>query len=130
MQPIRGPQLRLTGNALAGLLCLLLASSALVSCSDAGPESLPGWRTELIEQLESQPLANPPLSITRYEYQGQIVYYLPPQCCDVWSVLYDADGNIICSPDGGFTGAGDGRCPTFFAERKDELVVWRDSRGG
>ena len=109
-----------------GTLALLLACGTEPVVED---ELLPEWLNELIEQLESEPVANPPLWIARYEYQGQVVYYLPPRCCDIPSNLYDADGNIICHPDGGFSGGGDGRCPTFFAERKNEVIVWRDSRG-
>ena len=32
---------------------------------------------------------------------------------------------IICYPDGG---GGDGRCPNFFQDRKNEVLVWRDAR--
>jgi len=103
----------------------------LVACGTepvAESESLPEWLDELIRQLESEPVANPPQWIARYECQGQIVYYLPPRCCDIPSILYDVDGNIICNPDGGIGGTGDGRCPT--CEWKNEEVVWRDLRGG
>ena len=42
----------------------------------------------------------------------------------VWGV----DRAVICHPDGGITGRGDGRCPDFFVERRNERVVWRDQR--
>jgi hypothetical protein len=56
------------------------------------------------------------------------VYFLPQRCCDIMGVLYRADGSVMCRPDGGFTGTGDGRCPDFFVERKNERIVWRDAR--
>jgi hypothetical protein len=83
----------------------------------------------LTHDLESQPVANPPAYIARYEYQGQVVYYLPPRCCDIPSTLYDAAGVILCHPDGGLSGIGDGRCPDFIAQRTKEQIVWRDGRG-
>ena len=55
-------------------------------------------------------------------------YYVPPQCCDQFSTLYDADGAVICAPDGGITGRGDGKCPDFFQSRTNEKLFWEDSR--
>ena len=72
------------------------------------------WLADLIHKLESEPVANPPLSITQYAYNDQIVYFVPQRCCDIFSDLYDAFGNIIAHPDGGITGGGDGRASDFF----------------
>ncbi len=58
-------------------------------------EPLPQWVTELIQELESQPVANPPAYIARYDYKGQVVYYLPPRCCDIPSVLFSAEGGLL-----------------------------------
>jgi len=91
-------------------------------------EALPQWLNELIDQMELEPPANPPALVAEYTYQDQTVYYVPPSCCDVPSTLYDAEGNVLCHPDGGFTGAGDGLCTDFFDERADERIVWQDPR--
>ena len=88
----------------------------------------PAWLTTLIRQLETQPVANPPAFIARYEYNGDTVYFVPQRCCDVASVVYRSDGLVMCQADGGFTGRGDGRCPDFFAERRNERILWRDPR--
>jgi hypothetical protein len=88
----------------------------------------PAWLTTLIRQLETQPVANPPAFIARYEYKGDSVYFVPQRCCDVVSVVYRSDGAVICHPDGGFAGNGDGRCADFFAERRSEHIIWRDPR--
>ena len=88
----------------------------------------PEWLAGLIQRLESEPVANPPASITRYEHDGQTVYFIPQRCCDIFSELYDSNGNIIGHPDGGITGQGDGRVPDFFEMRRDESVIWQDQR--
>jgi uncharacterized protein DUF6970 len=88
----------------------------------------PAWLTPLIRQLETQPVANPPAFIARYEYKGDSVYFVPQRCCDVMSVVYRSDGAVICHPDGGFAGNGDGRCADFFAERRNQRMIWRDPR--
>lgn len=89
---------------------------------------LPAWLIDLINSQKNEPVANPPAFIARYEYKGQIVYFLPQRCCDIFSNLYDAEGNIIGHPDGGITGQGDGRVPDFFEARTAETIVWSDKR--
>jgi hypothetical protein len=109
---------------------LFLAAAVSVGCAtgkSVGPN--PEWLTVLIRSLESQPVANPPAFIARYDYGGRVVYYLPARCCDIPSNVYTADGTIICHADGGLKGDGDGRCPDFVATRKNEQIVWRDARG-
>lgn len=86
------------------------------------------WLNNLITKEESGPVANPPASVTKCMYKNQIVYYLPSRCCDISSVLYNENGEVICAPDGGFTGRGDGKCPDFFEERKNCEIIWKDSR--
>ena len=110
------------------ILCALSPSCG--GTSPVAPEPTQTWLPALIRTFEQQPVANPPASVTRYEYKGEIVYFVPPRCCDVWSDLYRADGTTLCHPNGGLTGNGDGRCPDFFAARKNEHVIWQDPRGG
>jgi hypothetical protein len=90
---------------------------------------VPAWLSALTHELEARPVANPPAFIARYDYKHQSVYFLPQQCCDVMSVLYHADGSVMCHPDGGFIGTGDGQCADFFVARKNERIIWRDARG-
>ena len=108
---------------------LLFVALSAACARPVTEDTTPDWLTALIAQLESEPVANPPAVLAQYEYKGQTVYYLPPRCCDVPSVVYGQAGNVICSADGGLTGKGNGRCPDFFAERKDEKIIWRDKRG-
>ena len=110
---------------------VILALGVCAACAEVQPvdgEPLPTWLPVLIQQLESQPVANPPAFIARYEYRDGVVYYILPRCCDIPSNLYNAAGTIVCHPDGGFSGAGDGRCADFFTARSNEKVLWRDPR--
>ena len=114
---------------LPSVFCLV--SILFASCGDkspVAPDRTPEWLTALIRTLESQPVASPPLSITRYEYKGEVVYFVPPRCCDIWSDLYRVDGGLLCHANGGATGGGDRRCPDFFSERKNGQIVWQDPR--
>lgn len=114
---------------MAAVVLVLALSAACATQGPTGNEVPPTWLTALIHEFESQPAANPPAFIARYDYKGLAVYYLPPRCCDIWSNLYDAAGSVICHPDGGLSGTGDGRCTDFFTERAGEKVIWRDARG-
>jgi hypothetical protein len=111
------------------LLSFALIVAGCASTNPVAPDQLPDWLTSLIRQVEGQPVASPPVFIAQYEYRGETVYYVPARCCDVWSTVYRASGAIVCHPDGGLTGSGDGRCPSFPAERTNERIIWRDPRG-
>ncbi len=108
------------------VLILLILFTA--SCSKATQSSNPAWVDKLIQQFESETVANPPLSIWRYDYNGQSVYFVPARCCDIYSQVYDANGALLCAPDGGIAGKGDGKCPDFFDKRTNEQLIWKDSR--
>lgn len=107
------------------LLALLLVGT--VACA-AKPPASAIWLDRLIAQFQQAPVANPPQRILRYRYREQTVYYVPPTCCDQPSTLYDETGERLCSPDGGFSGRGDGRCADFRERRMDEAVFWSDPR--
>jgi hypothetical protein len=61
-----------------------------------------------VADLEAGAVEFLPRSITRYEYQGETVYYVLKESCDQFSDLLDANGNLLGHPDGGITGRGDG----------------------
>jgi len=100
----------------------------IISCSQSTSPDNPDWVEALIVQFKNEPVGNPPQSIWQYNYNGQNVYYVPAQCCDQFSTLYDKDGKILGAPDGGITGAGDGRITDFFTARANEKLIWKDSR--
>ncbi|MCS6991925.1 MAG: hypothetical protein NZL95_08700 [Chitinophagales bacterium] len=107
-------------HGLAALFLLVLT----VSQQKCREESVPLCIQQMIEDFSRQPPRHPPYSIYSYTYQGRTVYYVQPPCCDQLSKLYDADCNLICAPDGGITGRGDGRCPDFYTTRTHEQLIW------
>jgi hypothetical protein len=107
----------------------------LTSCSQAAqaegtstPQGNPAWVDQMIAKFQSDPVGNPPQSIWSYQYKGETVYFIPQQCCDQYSQLFDANGTEICAPDGGIVAGGDGKCPDFFSQRTNEKLVWQDPR--
>ncbi len=107
------------------LILLIVAATSFTSVQGDG---FPEWVNTLIVNYKVKSVGNPPRSIWQYDYNGQIVYYMPEQCCDLGSKLYNEQGIIICSPDGGYAGSGDGKCIDFFAKRKNEKLIWQDYR--
>ena len=110
-------------------LVMLILGLAACGARPAGEQAqVPAAVAALIQDLKNQPVANPPAYVASYEYSGQVVYYVPPRCCDIFGNLYDSAGQLICHPDGGLAGRGDGRCPDFLNQRTNETVIWRDTR--
>lgn len=113
-------------KAFLKLFIFLLISSG---CNNEDiPKEVPNCINDKIKNIKEQTVWNPPAKIYQYQYKGETVYYIPPRCCDIMSTLYDEDCNIICSPDGGIAGNGDGICPDFFTNRTDEKLIWEDER--
>lgn len=111
------------------LTFLFFISLILSSCNN---EYVLKGTPECIEQkintIANEGAWNPPAKVFSYEYRGQTVYYIPPRCCDIPSTLYDENCHIVCSPDGGLTGNGDGLCDDFITTRTDEKLIWEDVR--
>ncbi len=105
-----------------------LESDAAGPTTGGTAREISGWLADLIDELEEEPATGSFRSIARYAYKGQTVYFQIPQCCDMFSNLYDAEGSIIAHPDGGITGQGDGRAPDFLEERANGRVIWVDTR--
>jgi len=105
-------------------VCLFLGCRK--NCSESS--TAPGCIFAKIDVLRNQPKGNPAYSVYEYLYKGKKVYYFPPQCCDQYSDLYDENCNLICHPDGGITGTGDGNCQDFLTTRTNEVLIWKDGR--
>ncbi len=113
------------------VIALVIVIAVLVTgCGQTTPtpSSNPAWVDQLIEQFKAAPVGNPPQAIWRYDFQGQVVYFVPAQCCDMYSTLYDAAGNVLCAPDGGIAGRGDEQCPDFTKQRTNATLIWQDPR--
>lgn len=81
-----------------------------------------------IETFKNEPKGNPAQSIIQYTYHKKRVFYIPAQCCDQYSQVFDENCNLIGHPDGGIAGGGDGKPVNFFKEATDPVIIWRDDR--
>lgn len=107
---------------------IIVAVCFCLSCNKYST-SIPDCIAAKIEFLKSQPKGHPTYSVYQYTYNGQKVYYFPPQCCDQYSELYDENCNLICYPDGGLVAnSGNQNCRDFFTARKNEVLIWKDNR--
>ena len=96
------------------------------SCSKTDDET-PNCIDSKIVELKNAPMTNPPTEVWKWEDGENIYYYITADCCDQYNYLYDENCNVICAPDGGFTGNGDGNCPEFSSEIVKTLL-WKDDR--
>ena len=88
----------------------------------------PQWLEQRIQTILATRKRNPIIRVTRYKYEGETVYYESAPCCNQQSTLYDAAGQVLCHPEGGITGRGDGKCGNFDKRRSNEQLVWQDPR--
>ena len=93
---------------------------ALIASAGACKEPVP----EFVRELAVSHPASEVRAIWRFRANGETVYYAQSECCDMYNTLYDQDGTVICSPDGGFAGGGDGKCPDFFKKAKRGVLIW------
>lgn len=82
----------------------------------------------IIADIKKSPVKNPPATIWHYTYKGESVYYIPAPCCDQFNPVYNNKCSLLCHPDGGLTGKGDGKCDDFFLLANDKKLIWKDSR--
>lgn len=113
---------------LSGFLLLVLWGCEDKNLPDKMPRGIPECIQKKIISIAEHPVWNPPAKVYSYQYKGQTVYYFPPRCCDIPSLLYDENCNFICSPDGGLSGGGDGQCSDFSSTRTGEKLIWEDTR--
>lgn len=88
----------------------------------------PQWLKVRIAAVLAERKRNPLTRILRYQYGGQTVYYISAACCDQYSQVFDTKGLLICQPEGGITGKGDGKCGDFDKTKTNEKLVWQDPR--
>ncbi len=87
----------------------------------------PSCIIDIIHQIENEEVRNPPAKVVKWEVNGQTYYYITSDCCDQFNYLYDVNCNVVCAPDGGITGSGDGNCPAFVGQI-EKTLVWEDER--
>jgi len=101
------------------------AKGNIIPTSDT---STPACISSMITTLQQQAPFSPRAVIKEYNYRGQRVFYVSSDCCDQYNHVYDANCNILCAPDGGLIGNGDGRCTDFYQSASFVRDIWRDVR--
>lgn len=87
-------------------------------------EKLPSCIDALVQKAENGNDDYDAWQIIEYEYQNDKYYLVAAGCCDRFDPLFDSDCNEICSPSGGFSGGGDGKCPEWVASLTDGVIIW------
>lgn len=98
------------------------------TATTAATEKIPACILQRIDSLKREPVQNPPARVEEYLFEGMRVFVFSAPCCDFFANAFDEHCSYICAPSGGFTGRGDGQCPTFAKEAKLVRVVWKDER--
>lgn len=106
------------------LALLLLALYSACGGSKAASKEPPKWVTEMIDSFENKVKHSVGASISKYAFDGDIVYYVLMPCCDQFNELYSESGDLLCYPDGGITGKGDGKCPEFDSGAELLETIW------
>ncbi len=104
----------------------LLLALVLGACSKAYVD-VPKCVDKKIKQIKKEPPTNPRTEVWRWKVDGKTYYYITSDCCDQYNYLYDDKCQVVCAPDGGFSGNGDGNCPSF-SGNVEEKLVWKDER--
>jgi len=108
---------------------ILLGIIAMSSnCTDSGMDmNVPDCIDTKIKEILMNDVTNPPTQVWKWENSSKTYYYITSDCCDQYNYLYTENCEIVCAPDGGITGNGDGNCPDFSSEIKKTLI-WEDKR--
>jgi hypothetical protein len=78
----------------------------------------PNWLTCLVSQKNAW-------VVYRQTCGGVVTYYLGIGG-DAYNLLYDRCGTMVCAPDGGFSGRGDGLCPDYVEHVDSSERIWRE----
>ena len=78
-----------------------------------------------IETFKSEPKGSPPQSILQYPYHKKRVFYIPPQCCDQYSEVFDDNCNLTRPSRWRHCGRGDGKAGKFWKDATDSITMGR-----
>lgn len=107
------------------LLAILFLGLILNSCEMVAPDT-PDCILEKIDALKDTSIDDYRAQVLEYSYRGYLVYYIPQLGPDEYSDLYDMYCNLICHPDGGPSGNGDGSCSDFLSDANFVRMIWQD----
>ena len=109
-------------------LAILLSLSCHKESDELPPREVPPCIQNFIEHNGRVDSGERLLAIYRYKYQKHYVYFGYSDCCDMYNLLFDSDCHVLCAPNGGFSGAGDGKCPNFFKEATEKTELWHKTQ--
>lgn len=112
---------------LAKIMSIVILTLVIQSCDNNKESDLPSCIEEKISKIKQTDVANPPIQIWKWEVDGNTYFYITSDCCDQFNYLYNSNCEVVCAPDGGFTGNGDSNCPEF-TEEITKTLVWQDPR--
>ena len=107
---------------------LLLACGIPTVGGGSIPDDIPGWLSREIQSAREAPVTNPPAAFWSATFRNEVVYGRTSECCDAFTYIRSASGQVICAPSGGISGQGDGRCPDYHSAASNEQLIWRDAR--
>lgn len=100
----------------------------LSSCKDSDDGmNIPSCIENKIAEIKTNEVTNPPTQVWKWVVDDQTYYYITSDCCDQYNFLYSENCDIVCAPDGGITGNGDGNCPEF-TTTIEKTLIWEDRR--
>lgn len=94
-------------------LFIVLLALWLSACSNTSQQASREATAQLVSRLATRQLETHDGAVERHVLNGKVYYLLRAPCCDRGGELYDALGNYVCNPNGGFSGMGDRRCPAL-----------------
>ncbi|HUS00335.1 MAG TPA: hypothetical protein VMY77_01335 [Chitinophagaceae bacterium] len=110
------------------IICLLLGSckkNEFETLRTDGGE-IPQCIQDKIAEFLKLPKDGRPYSITEYLYGGNLVYYVISPCCDQYNPVYNSSCEYLGSPNGGFSGGGDGKLADFFSLATNKKILWEN----
>ena len=91
----------------------------------AAANDIPACIREKIKAAEADPQHARIREVYRYTYNGATIYYtVTDHCNDCFNQVYTTNCTPLCSPDGGFSGRGDGQCKDFFTASTGKALIW------
>lgn len=109
-------------------LTIITAVIMTPSCTKLNlQKDVPNCVKNKIRKIRNKEVYNPPAKVYEWKVDGLTYYYFTSDCCDSYNYLYDESCDVVCAPDGGFSGGGDGNCPNFNGPIEWTLV-WEDDR--
>ena len=119
---------RIARRAAVAIIALAATACAPTAPTSKADAPTPDWLRARTASYEAGPETEAPSAIWQIQHQGQTAYYVASPCCDQFNSLWNAKGDLVCHPDGGFTGRGEGMCPAPRDAGTPAKLIWSDPR--